>query len=116
MSKRQNVADSPSANKLQPSGALIPHRQLHKVVSLISKCRVLQESSSPRSGGPTNSHSQTQHLLPHQPYSAADGISGGNLTFTDENNIGIVDKSLGDKIATLTSTDLGGRISNICRY
>ena len=35
---------------------------IHKVVSLISKCRVLQESSSLRSGGPTNSHSQT-HIL-----------------------------------------------------
>ena len=35
---------------------------IHKVVSLISKCRVLQESSSLRSGGSTNSHSQTPIL------------------------------------------------------
>ena len=41
----------------------VPTFTIHKVVSLISKCSVLQESSSLRPGGPTNSYSQTPILV-----------------------------------------------------
>ena len=40
-----------------------PTFTIHKVVSLISKCRVLQESPSLRSGGHINSHSQTPIIV-----------------------------------------------------